>query len=301
MSEVIPPLVSIVIPSYNHARYLGRALQSVLDQTYTNWEVIVIDNHSTDNTDEVMASFVDHRIIYLKIHNDGVIAASRNAGIRTAKGEWVAFLDSDDWWTGDKLQICMGCINNSIDLVYHGMEIVGGPQSFLKRKYIRTWQVKKPALVDLLLRGNPIVNSSVVVRKALLERVGYINESVEMIAAEDYSTWLRIAQLTDQLAYLPHILGYYLIHNQSVSKKDMSIPARNACAPFMKFLSGKQSLRAESNFRFVGGMFLISSGDCRKAINFLIFGLYHGRAEIKIKCTIKLLMLPMYCLINKKS
>ena len=91
MSDALTPLVSIVIPTYNHARYLGRALQSVLDQTYINWEAIIIDNHSTDNTDQLVASFSDSRIIYLKIHNNGVIASSRNAGIREAKGEWIAF------------------------------------------------------------------------------------------------------------------------------------------------------------------------------------------------------------------
>ncbi len=91
-------LVSVVIPTYNHARFLGRALQSVMDQTYKNWEVIIIDNHSQDNTDEIVEAFKDPRITLLKIHNNGVIAASRNMGIRAAKGEWIAFLDSDDHW-----------------------------------------------------------------------------------------------------------------------------------------------------------------------------------------------------------
>ncbi len=85
------PLVSIVIPTYNHANYLRKALQSVLDQTYKNWEAIVIDNHSTDDTKKVINKFNDPRIRYLKIHNYGVIAKSRNAGILAAKGEWVAF------------------------------------------------------------------------------------------------------------------------------------------------------------------------------------------------------------------
>ena len=70
MNNSLTSLVSVVIPSYNHARYISRALQSVLDQTYTNWEAIVIDNHSTDNTDKVMVSFADPRITYLKIHNN---------------------------------------------------------------------------------------------------------------------------------------------------------------------------------------------------------------------------------------
>ena len=119
MSNISTPLVTVVIPTYNHARYLGRALQSVIDQTYTNWEVVVIDNHSMDDTDEVITSYADPRINYLKIHNHGVIATSRNAGIRAAKGEWIAFLDSDDIWYPNKLHECIAAIslNHSIDVV----------------------------------------------------------------------------------------------------------------------------------------------------------------------------------------
>ena len=174
------PLVSVVIPTYNHARYLGRALQSVLDQTYVNWEAIVIDNHSTDNTDEVMASFADPRFTYLKIHNNGVIAVSRNAGIRAAKGEWIALLDSDDWWTADKLQACFDSINDQVDLVYHDLEIVTDHPRLFRRKIIKSWQAKTPVLMDLLLKGNAITNSSVLVRKSLLEKIRgrYTNCSV---------------------------------------------------------------------------------------------------------------------------
>lgn len=75
MNAIADPLISVVIPTYNHAHFLGLALQSVLDQTYTRWEVIVVDNHSTENTNEVMRKFTDSRITFLKIHNNGVIAA----------------------------------------------------------------------------------------------------------------------------------------------------------------------------------------------------------------------------------
>lgn len=291
MNDTVTPLVSVVIPTYNHARYLGRALQSVLDQTYVNWEAIVIDNHSTDNTDEVMASFVGPRIAYLKVHNNGVIAASRNAGIRAAKGEWIAFLDSDDWWTADKLQACMGCINDSIDLEYHGMDIVGNPPTFFNRKSIKTWQVKKPVLIDLLLRGNPIVNSSVVVRKVLLEKIGGINETVAMVAAEDYNTWLSIAQLTDQLVYLPRRLGYYLIHNQNASQKDMSVPSRRAVAEFVSLLSDQQKNMLEANFRYTKGRFNYLEGNYVKAKEDLLFSVRHGYSMLRIKASVSLLML----------
>lgn len=283
MNDNATPLVSVVIPTYNHARYLRRALQSVIDQTYTNWEAIVIDNHSKDNTDEVMASFADPRITYLKIHNNGVIAASRNAGIREAKGEWIAFLDSDDWWTVDKLQACFDCIDDQVDLVYHDLEIVRDPPALIRRNAIKTWQVKKPVLIDLLLKGNAIANSSVVVRKSMLEKIGGINMSVEMIAAEDYNTWMRIAQITDQFVYLPRRLGYYLTHNQSISQKDMSIPGRVAAAEFIHLLDDQQKNKLEANFRYTRGRFNYLAGNHAKAKEDLWLAMRHGILLIRIK------------------
>src|SRR4051812_44716056 len=105
MIRAVNPLVSVVIPTYNHAQFLGRALGSVIAQTYTNWEAIVVDNHSQDDTDAVVASQSDPRIKLLKIHNNGVIAASRNKAMREARGEWIAFLDSDDAWYPEKLAV----------------------------------------------------------------------------------------------------------------------------------------------------------------------------------------------------
>ena len=94
MNSYSSPLVSIIIPTYNNAEFLGKALKSVIDQTYGSWEAIVIDNNSTDQTDEVINKFQDIRIKYYKISNYGIIAKSRNLGINLAKGEWIAFLDS---------------------------------------------------------------------------------------------------------------------------------------------------------------------------------------------------------------
>ena len=100
------PLISIIIPTYNHAKYLGRALRSIVDQSFSSWEAIIIDNFSKDNTEDVVKSFPNNKIKYFRLNNNGVIAKSRNFGILKARGEWIAFLDSDDWWTKNKLQIC---------------------------------------------------------------------------------------------------------------------------------------------------------------------------------------------------
>ena len=283
MKEFEKPLFSVIIPSYNHARYIGRALQSVLDQTYRNWEVIVIDNNSTDNTDEVLRNFIDSRITYLKIHNNGVIAVSRNAGINASRGKWIAFLDSDDWWTADKLQKCFECLNDNVDLFYHDMEIASDHNSLFRRKIIKTWQVTKPVLLHLLINGNTICNSSVVVRKILLEKIGFINENTDMVAAEDYNAWLRIAKITNQFHYLPHRLGFYFLHNQGISQKDMTKPTRVAVAEFMHLLSERQKKGLEAKFRYTRGVFNCLLGNYTQAKDDLWFALWNGYIFVRIK------------------
>lgn len=98
-------LVSIIMPSYNTAKYIAESIQSVLDQTYKNLELIIVDDFSTDNTDEIVRPFlVDERIHYLKNELNSGAAVSRNRALREAKGRWIAFLDSDDLWMPEKLE-----------------------------------------------------------------------------------------------------------------------------------------------------------------------------------------------------
>lgn len=98
-------LVSIIMPSYNTAEYIADSINSVIKQTYENWELIIVDDCSTDNTDEIVGSFLkDSRIRYMKNERNSGAAVSRNRAIREAKGEWIAFLDSDDLWDSRKLE-----------------------------------------------------------------------------------------------------------------------------------------------------------------------------------------------------
>ena len=164
------PSVSVVIPSYNHGRFIARALQCLLDQTHSDWEAVVVDNHSQDNTDEVVGRLADPRIRVVKIHNDGVIAASRNRGIREARAEWVAFLDSDDWWTADKLERCLA-FQSDADLIYHRLKVVRDDGRPPMRRVTPSCPLRTPAWRDLVLNGNPIANSSVIVRTRLLAEI----------------------------------------------------------------------------------------------------------------------------------
>ena len=97
-------LVSIIMPSYNTGKFIKESINSVINQTYTNWELIIVDDCSKDNTDEIVNSINDNRIIYLKNEKNSGAAISRNKALKEAKGRWIAFLDSDDLWKKDKLE-----------------------------------------------------------------------------------------------------------------------------------------------------------------------------------------------------
>ncbi len=116
-------LVSVIMPSWNTGRFIAESIQSVINQTYTNWELIIVDDSSTDNTDEIIAGFKDKRIKYLKNKKNSGAAITRNRAIREAKGEWIAFLDSDDLWTPEKLEKQLDFMNsNGYAFSYHDYE-----------------------------------------------------------------------------------------------------------------------------------------------------------------------------------
>lgn len=101
---MVDGLVSIIMPSWNTGRFIGESIQSVLNQTYKNWELIIVDDCSTDNTDEIVTSFDDERIRYFRNDKNSGAALTRNKAMREARGEWIAFLDSDDLWMPEKLE-----------------------------------------------------------------------------------------------------------------------------------------------------------------------------------------------------
>ena len=270
-----PPLISVIIPTYNHANFLGKALESVIQQTYNNWEAIVVDNQSTDETNQIINKYSDPRIQYFKISNNGIIAKSRNLGINNSKGEWIAFLDSDDWWTKDKLEVCLENIDDKVDFVYHQLEIVyDKSNSYLKKKNIGR-QLKKPILNNLLTseidQGNAIGNSSVMLRKDMLSRIGGISENKKMVASEDFNTWLRIAQITDKFNFIKKKLGYYLVHSESSQKRDLSIPHREAVIEFMELFNDKQKLNLEVKLKYMSGNYNSLNNNYAKAKEDFLF------------------------------
>lgn len=214
------PLFTIVIPTYNHAHLIGRCLDSIIAQSFTNWEAIVVNNFSQDNTIEVVESYTDPRIRLINNHNNGVIAVSRNKGIDEARGEWICFLDSDDWWSSDKLSTCLPYLDD-FDILYHDLYMYNSKGSVYGRK-VRGRKLNNDITRDLVVNGNGIPNSSVVVRRELMMKINGFSENRELIAVEDSDCWLRLAEITNRFKYISSCLGYYWIgDNVSVSIKQI--------------------------------------------------------------------------------
>jgi glycosyltransferase involved in cell wall biosynthesis len=210
------PVVSVIIPTYNQADLLQRALKSVINQSFQNWEAIVIDNYSHDNTQEITESFNDPRIRYVAFSNKGIIAASRNHGIHLATGEHIAFLDSDDLWYPSKLATCLDCIKNGADAVCHGLWIrkdgILQKKMFPKRQYENIYKT-------LLYNGNAIITTStVLIKKQCFNKFGVFSEDPEIVTAEDYDLWLRLSKGNVCWGFISEILGEYTIHSKNASK-----------------------------------------------------------------------------------
>lgn len=213
-------LVTVVLPTYNHAHFLGRALQSILDQTYPYWEALVIDNHSQDNTIEVVTGFNDPRIHLFKIHNNGVIAASRNLGLREAKGEWVAFLDSDDCWYPEKLEIIMAVVESGdiYDVLSNDEEMVDIKTG--AKQVLRYGPYQDNFYKALLVEGNRLSPSATVVRRDFLARHGIaFDESQDYITVEDYGFWLDLARNGARFKFIHDVQGEYIIHETNSSTR----------------------------------------------------------------------------------
>jgi glycosyltransferase involved in cell wall biosynthesis len=285
------PTFSIILPCWNSIIFIERCIESIKKQTFKNYEVIVIDNSSKDGTIKKINQIKDDRIKVFSINNKGILAKSRNLGIKKSNAEWIAFLDSDDWWTNDKLEVCFSNINNNVDFIYHDLEIRSNQPRLFRRKKNKSRYLKKPVLTDLLINGNAISNSSVVVRKRLLNEIGGIDENNELPAAEDYNAWLRIAQLTNKFVYLPCILGYYFTHNQSMSNKDMSLPVKHAVAEFLPKLNYKQKLKVEANSKYLSGRFYYLYCNYKKAKKDLFFVLQNGNNSLKIRSLLMIILM----------
>jgi glycosyltransferase involved in cell wall biosynthesis len=187
-AQAISPLVSVIIPTYNRAWILKEAVDSVLAQEFKDFEVVVVDDGSTDATAELLATYAG-RVTVLRQTNRGVSAA-RNAGLAAARGELIAFLDSDDIWLSGKLSTQVAFFQSHPDALIHQTEELwvknGRRMNPGNRHRKRSGMIFEPSL-DLCL----VSPSAVMMRRELLDRVGGFDEGLP--ACEDYDLWLRVS------------------------------------------------------------------------------------------------------------
>ncbi|MGB3655167.1 MAG: glycosyltransferase [Rivularia sp. (in: cyanobacteria)] len=205
------PCCSIIIPAYNAIKYLPETLESVLKQTFTEFEVLIINDGSSDNIVEWFGNVTDPRVKLTSQQNQGVSAA-RNTGIAEAKGEYIAFIDADDLWEATKLEKQLQCLKNnpSLGLVHTAMTLIDEEGKSLGRTF--TSNVEGDALKPLL-EQNTIVTSSVIVRHSCLE-VGFDNN---LTSSEDWELWVRIASRYP-FAFIKEPLVYYRQHPNNTTK-----------------------------------------------------------------------------------
>lgn len=208
----ILPAVAVIIPTYNRAHVISRALRSVLIQTYQNLEVIVVDDGSTDDTQCVVESFVDPRVRYLRSEGNLGATAARNLGIRNSSAEFIAFQDSDDEWLCEKLEKQMAVFAQAsaiVGVVYTGfLRVENNKATYYPPDSVTN---KSGNILEALLRGNFVTTQAAVVRKNCLMESGMFDEQLPRF--QDWELFIRIAKRYEFLCIdEPLLLAF---HSQS--------------------------------------------------------------------------------------
>jgi glycosyltransferase involved in cell wall biosynthesis len=208
------PLVSIIMPAYNAEKFISKSIESVLQQTYQNWELLVVNDGSKDNTSSIVKLFNYTRIKLIEQENGGVSKA-RNTGIANSTGEFIAFLDSDDLWLKDKLEIQVKYMRNNQNIVLS----YGDYLSFIEDgKIIENKQLYPFKIKDLkqrLLVFNFIATLTVMVKSDVLKATGGFD--TELFGPEDWDLWIKISQKGD-IGYIKENLAMYREHEGGISK-----------------------------------------------------------------------------------
>ena len=226
----LSPTFTVVIPTFNHAEYLRVALQSVFDQTCQDFEVIVVNNYSSDHTLDVIREIGDSRIRVINFRNEGVIGASRNEGIKESLGRYVAFLDSDDRWRENKLERVAQVFEEGpgLGLVCHDLALVREGQEVARTRFGPPPSYRGTLYDHLLFSFNGPATSASVVVKHKLEEAGMFSQDPNLVTVEDYGLWLELAKICE-FRFIPEVLGEATLHSDNASG-NVELHLRNGLA-----------------------------------------------------------------------
>jgi glycosyltransferase involved in cell wall biosynthesis len=208
------PLVSVILPSFNREKLLPRAIISVLNQTYQSLELIIIDDGSTDNTEEIVKSFSDQRIRYYRQRHNKGGSAARNIGIKLAKGRLIAFQDSDDEWLPEKLEKQIRKFNEvggDVGIICCGYEFINDKTNQVVSRSI---PVEKGNVHKTMLINNYTGPLAVLMKADCFNKVGLFDETLP--CCHDWDLWIRVSKYY-KFDYVPDILAKAYIHGRQLS------------------------------------------------------------------------------------
>lgn len=208
--------VSVIIPTFNCARYITKAIESVLNQTYKDFEIIVMDDGSTDNTRELLLKYISEGKIKYYFQNNKGQSAARNTAIKLSHGDLIALLDADDIWFPEKLKLQVNYFLDHTDVaMVHSNISIGTNDSIITPDLPIIKRHRSFSIFEELYLGNFVNISTVVLRRESLNVAGLFDEGLRK--AEDYDLWLRVAA-NFKVGYQDVVTGVYRIHNDNSSR-----------------------------------------------------------------------------------
>jgi glycosyltransferase involved in cell wall biosynthesis len=281
------PLVTVIIPCFNREKFIKSTLESVMNQTYKNMEIIVIDDGSTDNTRDIINKYEDTiKILEHSNRSNKGQSASINLGLKHSKGEYIAILDSDDLFIKNKIeqQVSFLINNNEIGLVYSNgfaIDINGAKLYKLYSKDHKETNIPEKILLNCYF----LVPSNSLIRRTAFEKAGEFDESLR--SAQDHDMAIRLAEIT-KFAYLDEYLFCYRRHNDSISVKNAELRWRNgfyilkkATKRYHYSTSAKLKRLAVLNFR-LAQCFCEDKKYLRSFIRLIIAGILDPLRSIKV-------------------
>ncbi|MEW5676299.1 glycosyltransferase [Flavobacterium enshiense] len=234
------PLVSIIIPTYNRTEYLKLTLESVVNQTFQDFEIIVVDDGTPNDANQELCASIA-KVQYVKIANSGGPAKPRNEGIKRAKGKYLAFVDDDDLWLPNKLEVQVTILENNPDFgLVHGCCEVIDEKGILQNRIIGrpgTSDVKHGAVLFKMMGNWTVMMPTSFIRKEIVDKVGFFNEEMPA-AGEDTEFWTRCAFET-KFYYVDSPLVQYRVHSSNISgnkRNYLLLPLylKNVCEQYLK-------------------------------------------------------------------
>jgi glycosyltransferase involved in cell wall biosynthesis len=231
------PTVSVIIPAYNVAPFIVETLESLFAQSYQDFEAILVNDGSTDGTEEQIALYRD-RLVYIHQPNRGVMAA-RNAGLKAAKGRYIALLDSDDLLLPRFLEVLVGMLeaDSSLSVAYPNARYFGWPAHDGKL-HQDVFPVAEPVTFDRVMRRECYIFGLLVFRREVIEAVGGYDETLSGQGAEDFELWLRMLQHGFRFQFTREVLALYRWRQNSLSNTGVKILSC-VVSVYEKLLRGK--------------------------------------------------------------